>query len=369
MTGPTLTKRSLVTAAAGLATASLGGRGWAAEDPGRKVGWAIVGLGSYATRQIMPAFAQCRRSRITALVSGDPAKAQSYAAQYGVPSRGLYDYKTFERLADNPDVDVVYVILPNSLHCEYTVRAARAGKHVVSEKPMAVSVDEGRQMIDACRRAGRKLMIGYRSRFEPYNREAIRICRSGELGRLRTITADHGLSARPGIWRLQRALSGGGSLMDIGIYSLNAARYLSGEEPVEVAAVEHSDRSDPRFREVEDTLAFSLRFPSGVVAECLSTYSSAHNRYRAVGEAGWLDMEPATSYEGQTMRVKLGGPAQPRTVPGSTSDQFAAQLDHMSACVLSGEEPLTPGEEGLRDLRVMAAIYEAAREGRTVRLA
>lgn len=365
-----ISKRRVLQGAGGLALAAAAGGVRAQEAGGRKVGWAIVGLGSYATRQIMPAFANTQHSRITALVSGHPDKARTFAAQYNVPERSIYTYETYDRLRDNPDVDVVYVVLPNAMHAEYTIRAAQAGKHVVSEKPMAVSVAECEAMIAACKKAGRKLMIGYRCHFEPYNRECIRMCRSGELGRVRTIAADHGFSIRPNQWRLDRALSGGGSLMDIGIYSINATRYLSGEEPVEVSAVESTDRSDPRFKTVEDALTIGLRFPSGVVAECLSTYSSAHNRYRAVGERGWLDMEPATGYDGETLRVNLDGHGpQPRTVAGRPSEQFANQLDHMSQCVLTGSEPLTPGEEGLADMRVIEAIYRSAREGRAVRLA
>ena len=335
----------------------------------RQVGWAIVGLGSYATRQILPQFRNCRYSRVTALVSGSPDKARALAEQYGVSPRGLYDYQNFDTIRDNPEVDVVYVVLPNGMHPEYTIRAARAGKHVLCEKPMANSVRECEEMIAACRRADRKLMIGYRSRFEPHNQEAIRMGRAQELGPARVIVADHGFNiGNPEQWRLKRAMSGGGSLMDIGIYSLQAARYLTGEEPVAVTALEHTDRSDPRFREVEDRINFQLRFPSGVLANCVSSYSSPHNRYRLVGTRGWLELEPATGYSGQSMRVQLGGRVEARVPPESTRNQFVGQLDHMSGCVLRDVEPLVSGEEGLRDLRVMTAIYEAARTERMVTL-
>jgi glucose-fructose oxidoreductase len=351
--------------AVGAAAAASGARA-----QNRKIGYAIVGLGSYATRQIMPNFANCEHSRIAALVSGSPEKARRLAAEYGVPERSIYSYETFDRLADNPDVDVVYVILPNSLHAEYTIRAARAGKHVMCEKPMAVSVRECDQMIAACERAGRKLMIGYRSRFQPHNVEAIRMVREAELGPARVITAEHGFSiGDPTQWRLKKALSGGGALMDIGIYSLNACRYLTGEEPVEVSAVEQTDRADPRFAEVDDTILFALRFPSGVTANCVSAYSSNHNRYRVTAQEGWFELEPATAYQGQRMRVsRRGGPPEPREIAAGKS-QFAGQLDHMAECILTGRAPLVPGEEGLRDVRIMEAIYQAVRTGRTVRLA
>jgi glucose-fructose oxidoreductase len=368
-----LTRRSFLhRAGGGLAAAALSPLALGAADrrraPERTVGWAIVGLGYYATRQIMPRFAECEHSRITALVSGTPEKARKLAQEYGVDAASVYDYRSFDSIRDNPAVDVVYVVLPNGMHHEYAIRAAQAGKHVMCEKPMAVSVRECEEMIAACRAAGRKLMIGYRSRFEPHNRLAIEIARSGRLGPTRTIVADHGFDiGDPTQWRLRRALSGGGSLMDIGIYSLNAARYLTGEEPVEVAAMESTDRSDPRFREVEDTLTFQLRFPSGALATCVSSYTSAHNRYRLAGPEGWLELEPATSYGGQRMRVRAEGRTE-EPDPGAAEVQFAGQLDHFSTCILEGKEPLVPGEEGLHDLRVMAAIYEAAREGRTVRL-
>ncbi|BDD68657.1 glucose-fructose oxidoreductase [Sphingobium sp. TA15] len=344
--------------------AGVGTRAGAA--PTRRIGYAIVGLGSYATRQIMPNFAGCEHARLVALVSGTPAKLDQYGAQYGIAATHRYSYADFDRIRDNPDIDVVYVVLPNSMHAEYSIRAAQAGKHVMCEKPMAVSVAECEAMIAACRKAGTKLMIGYRSRFEPYNRLAIELARSGHVGPTRLITAEHGFPARPGQWRLDRPLSGGGSLMDIGIYSLNAARYLTGEDPVSVSAVETTDRSDPRFKTVEDRIGFLLRFPSGIVANCISSYSSSHNGYRVIGTQGWIDMEPATPYEGQRMSIRKDGVTTPRTLPAAAKNQFAGQLDHMAECIVSGTTPIVPGEEGLADMRVIEAIYRSAAERREV---
>lgn len=336
---------------------------------GRKLGWAIVGLGSYATNQIMPRFAKCEHSRLAAIVSGSPDKAREIAGRYGLPERGIYDYRNFDSIKNNPDVDIVYVILPNSMHHEFTIRAARAGKHVVTEKPMAVSVPECEEMIAECRKANRKLMVGYRSRFEPHNVEAIRLTRERAAGDTKVIIADHGFNTGdPTQWRLKRALAGGGSLMDIGIYSLNAARYLTGEEPIEVNAFMHSTPGDPRFREVEETINFQLRFPSGVLANCTSSYGyDGQSHYRVVGNRGWFELEPATSYGGQRLRVKIGREIEERQLPSPAKDQFTAQLDHMSECVMQNREPLVPGEEGLRDVRVMMAIYEAAQSGKTVK--
>ena len=228
-------RRSLLAGAGALTSGVLAGGRALGQEP-RKVGYAIVGLGGYAN-VIMPRFAECRHSRLTALVSGDPAKARRIAAEYGVPERNIYDYGNFDRIRDNPDVDIVYVILPVALHHEYTLRAAAAGKHVLCEKPMAMNAREAAEMIAACRAANVKLMIGYRSWFESHNREAMRMTQAGELGPLRLVTSQHGFNiGDPDQWRLDPGLSGGGSMMDIGIYSLQSARYLTGEEPVEVAA-------------------------------------------------------------------------------------------------------------------------------------
>lgn len=363
-------RRELLVSGAGAVAALGAGAGpvSAGQGEGRKLGYAIVGLGMYAD-VILPRFAECRHSRVTALVSGSREKAQRYAAQYGVPERGLYSYDTFDTIRDNPEVDIVYVILPNGMHHEYTLRSAAAGKHVMCEKPMANTAAECEDMIAACRAADRKLMIGYRSHFEPANREAMRIVREGELGRARIVTAETGFNiGDPTQWRLNRALAGGGSLMDIGIYSLQAARYLTGEEPVSVSAVESTDRTDVRFREVEDTINFQLRFPSGVVANCVSTYGSNHNRYRVVGTDGWLDAEPATAYNGNRLRLRRGRETVEHTPPALAVNQFSGQLDHLSQCVMTGAEPIVAGEEGLRDLRIMEAIYRSAREGRTIAL-
>ena len=233
---------------------------------------------------------------------------------------------------------------------------------------MANTPAECREMIEAARRANRKLMVAYRCRYEPFNQEMIKIARSQELGPIKVIQADHGFNiGDPTQWRLKKSLAGGGSLMDIGIYSLQASRYVSGEEPVEVNAMMYSTPGDERFKEVEETINFQLRFPSGVLANCTSSYGySGQNRYRVVATKGWFELEPATSYRGLRLRVHRGNVIEERDLPAR--DHFALEMDHMSECVLENKEPLTPGEEGLRDLRVMMAIYEAARIGRTVKL-
>ena len=340
----------------------------------RRVGVAVVGLGRLALEQILPAFGDSHRCRLTALVSGDPAKARQVAAQYGVDPRSLYDYRTFDRLRDDPAVELVYIVLPNGLHAEFTVRAAHAGKHVLCEKPMANSVAECQQMIDACEQARKQLMIAYRMQYEPYNREAIRMARAGALGKLKGFSAMNGQTqGDPRQWRLKKSLAGGGALVDLGIYCLNAARYLSGEEPIEVAALQHSTPNDPRFTEVEEQLDFVVRFPSGLMASCTTSYGY-HNakRYRLMGETGFVELDPAFPYRGQTLRVgrkaEAAGGESLQTLVLPPKNQFALELDHMAERLRAGQKPHTPGEEGMQDMKIIAAIYDAASSGHAVPL-
>jgi predicted dehydrogenase len=338
------------------------------EPPGKKLGWAIVGLGNLSINQILPAFAKCEKSRVVAFVSGHPDKARKLALRYGVAEKAIYDYQGMDAIRNNPEIDVVYVVLPNGMHAEYTIRALKAGKHVLCEKPMANTPAECQSMIDAAKLANKRLMIAYRCRYEPYNQEMIRMAKEQELGPVKVILADHGFSiGDPTQWRLKKDLAGGGSMMDIGIYSLQAARYVTGEEPVEVAAMSYTTPGDERFKEVEEATNFQLRFPSGVMANCTSSYGySGQNRYRVVTTKGWFELEPATSYTGLRMYVRRGNAVEERSLP--VRDHFAAEMDHLSGCVMDGKEPLTPGEEGLRDMKLIAAIYEAAKTGRTIKV-
>jgi predicted dehydrogenase len=360
-------RRDFVIGAAALAATP--SNALAAPQP-RKLGYAIVGLGGYGLNVIIPQFANCTRSRLAAVVSGDPAKAHRVAAAHGLSEQSIYSYATFDRIRDNPNVDIVYVCLPNSMHAEYTIRAARAGKHVMCEKPMAVSVAECEAMIAACKSANRKLMIGYRCHFEPYNVEAMRLARAGGAGRTRYVRTEHGFVQRdPSKWRLSKAMAGGGSLMDMGVYSLQAARYMTGEEPVAVTARESTDRTDPRFREVEDMIDWTLEFPSGAIASCQSMYSANQNHVLLMGERGRIELEPATRYDGNRMWTGDDGREREVTPPTLGKTQFAGQLDHLVECIHTNREPIVSGEEGLRDMRIVEAIYRSAREGRTISLA
>lgn len=338
------------------------------DPPGKKLGWAIVGLGSLSINQILPAFAKCEKSKVVAFVSGHADKANKLAQRYGVESKNIYNYDNYDAIKNNPEVDVIYIVLPNGMHAEYTVRGLQAGKHVLTEKPMANTPDECRQMIDAARNADRKLMVGYRCRYEPHNQEAIRIARSQELGPTQMILADAGFPiGDPNQWRLNKKMAGGGSLMDIGIYALNACRYLTGEEPKEVNAMIYSTPGDPRFKEVEEHVTFQLRFPSGVLANCTSSYGYFHqSHYRVVGTNARLCMDPATWYSGLRLWVERGNVIEQRDLP--EVDHFASEMDYMSDCVQGNRQPLTPGEEGLRDIAVIQAIYESARSQKTMML-
>jgi len=338
------------------------------DPPGKKTGWAIVGLGSLAINQILPAFYECDKSKVVALVSGHPDKAAKLAARYNVNPKNIYNYQNYDSLRDNPEVDIIYIVLPNSMHAEYTIRGLKAGKHVLCEKPMANTPADCEAMIKAAKDANRKLMIAYRCQYEPFNREMIRMAREKELGQVKAITSEHGFNiGDPTQWRLNRAMAGGGSLMDIGIYSLNAARFVTGEEPVEISAMTFSTPGDPRFKEVEETIDFHLRFPSGIIANCTSTYGYASQcRLTATTPDGWFELLPDMYYTGLRMFVHRDNKVEEVILP--QKDHFASEMEHMSECVMNDKTPLTPGEEGLRDINLIMKIYEAAQTGKTVKV-
>jgi predicted dehydrogenase len=329
----------------------------------KKLGFALCGLGNLSTHQIAPALQKTANCRLAGIITGTPAKAAKWKAEYGIPDKNIYDYDSMHRIADNPDIDVVYVVTPNALHLDYALLAARAGKHVFCEKPMEISVARCRQMIDAVKAAGRVLGIGYRCRFEPNHLELMRIARSREFGRLKVIDAHFGFPIIPGVWRLKRALAGGGPLMDVGIYCLDATRYLTGEEPVSVSAVVTRGEAGT-FAEVEESVTWQAKFPSGTISHCSSSYNTAPLGYvRAIAERGWFGLEPAFNYDGiHGMRSD----GKPIDLPAG--DQFATEMDDFAECVLTGRPTRVPGEEGLRDVSLMMSIYEAAQRGHAIEL-
>ncbi len=357
----------------GAATCSVAGKtlpkAWAQEPPtsSKPLGYAVAGIGNLAMGQILPALTKTKLSRLAALVSGRPDKARHFAQLYGVSEKNIYNYQNYDQMASNPAIDVVYIVLPNGMHAEYTIRAARAGKHVLCEKPMCTSAKDAQAMVAACRAARRRLMVAYRLQYDPYHLAAMNMCREKQFGEIKMIDAEFAfVIGDPKQWRLNRELAGGGSLMDIGIYCLQAARYLTGGEPVSVYAQQWS--SDPvKFKEVEENIAFMLKFPSGVIANCYSSYGAdGMNRYRIAGANGWLEMDPAYSYEELVQRTYQDGKFT-STMP-SEGDQFAAEIDAFSDAIQHDRDVRTPGEEGLRDMKILMACYESVRADKSISL-
>jgi predicted dehydrogenase len=356
------------------ATEQQGGSLPAPQAPDKRVGFAIVGLGTLALGQILPAFASSAYARPVALVSSSPTKARKVARQYGIPEQSVYSYDTFDQLRDNPAVDVIYIVLPNAMHEEFTVRAARAGKHVLCEKPMATSPEAAQRMITACAQAGKHLMIAYRMQYDAHTQLAQQWARAKRFGNIKLIDANITFHyGEPTQWRLNKQLAGGGALPDVGLYCLNTIRYLLGEEPEEVMATTYSTPGDARFREVEETMLFWLKFPSGTLANCSTSYGlHKARRYRCHGDqGGWFGMDPAFDFSRLHLEAShAAGNQEIRENPVvAEHNQFAAELDHMARCVVENKRPYTPGEEGLQDQKIMAALYESARTQRPVKLA
>ena len=340
--------------------------------PDKRVGFAIVGLGRLSLEEILPAFGASSYCKPTALVSGDRAKALKVAAQYGIPESNVTDYAGYEKLKDMTGVDVIYIVLPNSQHHEFVLRGAKLGKHILCEKPMANTSRECEEMIAACKQANVKLMIAYRQQYEPMNRTLQRAVADGKLGKVRNVIASNSQDAGdPAQWRLNRKLAGGGPMPDVGIYCLNAARFLTGEEPEEVFAVTVQPKDDPRFKEVEARCEVLMKFPSGMTANFTSAYDVHRSNFiRLEGDIGMAEMDPGFGYHGSKLRFsKLDDGKEVEMTPSiEDKDQFALEMDHMATCVLENKQPHTGGEEGLQDQRIIEAIYRSAANGRSVKL-
>lgn len=330
----------------------------------KKLGFALVGLGSLSTNQIAPALQKSRYCRLAGIVTGTPAKAARWKEQYGIPDKNIYNYDTMSAMADNPDIDVVYVVTPNALHAEHTIKAAKAGKHVLCEKPMEISVARCESMIAACRAARRKLAIGYRCQFEPHHLECVRLAREKTFGDIRKVEGGFGFRiGDPRQWRLNRALVGGGPLMDVGIYVVQSARMLTRQEPTVVSAT--TTLTDPvKFKEVEESMTFQLQFRNGVTAECSTSYNGNVNRFEAIAERGSFGMQPAYNYGGNRGFRSDGKPLRFDEI-----DVFASEMDDFARCILDGKPTKVPGEEGLRDVKILMALYESARTNKPVKLA
>jgi len=357
-------RKSALTAASAPLWGALLPRVNAGEEP-RKLGFALVGLGNLSTNQLAPALQKTKHCRLAGIVTGTPAKAEKWKAKYKLSDKSIYSYDTMEKLADNPDIDVVYVVTPNALHAAHTIKAAKAGKHVLCEKPMEVSTEKCQTMIAECNKAGKQLAIGYRCQFEPHHLECVRLAREKIFGELHLVEAKFGFAiGDPNQWRLKRALSGGGPLMDVGIYALQTTRMITGAEPVSVTATQ-TKSDDERFKEVEESLTWEMKFPDGIVAKCSTTYNGmGMNDFTVHADKGTFGLSPAYNYGGIRGRRSDG-----KELRFDSIDQFAAEMDDFAQCILNIKPSKVPGEEGLRDVKIMMAIYEAARTGKMVKLA
>lgn len=326
---------------------------------------AIMGLGSYGTR-VAEAMKTCQKAKLVGVISGTPSKIKDWQTKYNIPEKNCYNYENFDAVKDNPDIDAIYVITPNALHKDQVIRVAKAGKHAICEKPMGLNAKEGQEMVDACKKANVHLLVGYRLHFEPKTLEIVRMRKEGELGKILFFQGLSGFRiGDPTQWRLNKKLAGGGAMMDIGIYSVNGARYMVGEDPVWVTAQETKTNPE-KFKEgVDETIQFQMGFPSGAVASCLSTYNMGNlDRFFLNGEKGFAELLPATGYgpiKGRTMKGEL-------TQPHNTHQ--TVQMDEMSVIILAGKQPVVPvdGVEGWKDLKIMDAIYLAAKTGKKVNI-
>jgi len=332
-----------------------------------RVGYAVVGLGHFGEHVVLPGFGDSRKAQLVALVSSDERKARRLAKKFGASD--CYSYNAYAQCLDNPQVDAVYIATNNSTHAAFAVQAAAAGKHVLCEKPMATSVAECQQMIDACRAHGVRLMIAYRKYFEPAALELKMLVDSGKLGRLKIIHSTFTIYMRPGggraAWHFDRRLAGGGALPDVGVYCVNTARWVTGKDPVEAAAYQWT--VDPEvFKEVDENIAFRLNFPDGLIMQGTASWGGAKaSFFHIVGEKGWATLDPAYQYdEERRLYGRIGGRWFEKKY--KTLNELALELDAFADCVRRNREPAPNGAEGLRDVAVMEAIYQSAREGRPV---
>jgi glucose-fructose oxidoreductase len=331
----------------------------------RRIRYAVIGLGHIAQTAVLPAFAHAKgNSELAALLSDDPKKLRLLGRKYGLDR--LYSYDGFDECLESGEIDALYIALPNHLHAEYTVRAARHGIHVLCEKPLAVTARDCRAMIRACQANRVRLMTAYRLHFEKANLSTIELVRSGKLGEVRLFNSVFTMDVRPGDIRL-RAATGGGTLYDIGIYCINAARALFRDEPIEVTGAS-ARRDDQRFAEVEEMFSATLRFPGDRLANIICSFGTSDcAEYRVVGTKGNVRLEPAYEYAMELKQYVATGGA-PRERVFAKRDQFAAELAYFSRCIQRGAEPEPSGWEGLADVRIIEALYLSARKGRPVKL-
>ncbi len=322
------------------------------------LGVALVGLGSYSTYQLAPALEQTQYCHLAGIVTGTEDKESIWASKYNIPEGSIYNYQNFDNIANNENIDIVYVVLPNSMHAEFSIRAAQAGKHVICEKPMAISVEECDAIIEACEKAGVSLGVGYRLHSEPYTQEVKRFVKEKTFGKVTYLAAEAAYQSRgnPGQWRLNKALSGGGALMNMGVYSIQSAIYGTGENPVSVTAQEFSTRPD-YFKETDETITAQFHFPGGAVGNIFTSHNANANRLYASCERGWFALEPANNYG------PLAGTSSKGNINFTHESQQKLQMDDFARHILEGTVNRAPGEMGKRDMIIVEAIYRSIAEG------
>ena len=325
-----------------------------------KLGIALVGLGNYATNQLAPALLQTDHCYLAGIVTGTPSKIPTWQKKYEIPDKNIYSYDNYDSIKDNKDIDIIYVVLPNNMHGEYTVRGFGAGKHVICEKPMALTTQECDTMIAASNKANKLLSIGYRLHFEPFNLEMVRLGTQKVYGKLKKMSGAFGFSAGPSQWRLTQKYAGGGPLMDVGIYVIQGLCYTSGMEPLAVTAQEGEKTDLVRFKEVEQSLTWQFEFPNGLVGDGRTSYAEGMNFLKAEAEKGTFELTAAYNYTGQ----KGNTPEGPMNF--TPVNQQARQMDAFAAAIKNKRQSIVPGELGRRDVKYLTAIYEAMRTGKRV---
>jgi glucose-fructose oxidoreductase len=329
----------------------------------KRLGVALLGLGSYSTEQLAPALRLTQHCALTGIVTGTPSKVALWQSKYGIADRCVYDYQTLPRVADNPAIDVIYVVVPTALHAKYAIMAAEAGKHVWCEKPMAMTVTECQSIIDACKASRVSLSIGYRMHHEPNTQTVMAYARDKPYGPISKVHAVVGDRAEGGGgWRMERAM-GGGALYDLGVYSINAIRYASGEEPAQVLRARQWAERPELFREVDENTEFELSLPSGAIAYGKASRANSENTLRVEARRGWYELTPMQAYEGVTGQTSDG-----TKLDRKVDKQQARQMDNEARAIIARRPPFVPGEEGQRDIRIVQAIIEAAQAGRSVSL-
>ncbi|GAA4111347.1 Gfo/Idh/MocA family oxidoreductase [Aquimarina addita] len=329
----------------------------------KPLGVCLVALGSYSTGVLAPALQLTKHCKLTGIVTGSPHKIPIWQKKYGIKDSNVYSYNNMDQIANNADIDVIYIVLPTGLHAQYAIKAAETGKHVWCEKPMAKTAVECQSIIDACAKNKVKLSIGYRMQHEPNTQTVIGFATSKPYGQIKTVRAEIGynVSNPDRTWRLNSEL-GGGTMYDLGVYALNAARYTTGEEPVSVIAKQMTTRPEI-FTETDETTHFTLEFPSGAVAHGKTSVGKSMHELYVDCENGWYTLAPFSMYSGVT-----GKTSDDKLLNTYVENQQARQMDDDALAIINNTSVLVPGIEGMKDIKIVEAIYQAAKSGKKIKL-